>query len=165
MSRRNFLKPAAETLKRSRNRFPILKGRPSIDNERSQRTIVTVLYVHMFRTSRAVAKRRDAYWNKTSECHLTTTEGLVRQQRNLCAKNLDLMPTVVYSARQMAQVCQETFYDSRWNCSSVLLAPNFNPDLNGGKCSFSRLYIPDRISNSLPCDSLHYHRIIDNMFT
>jgi len=42
------------------------------------------------------------------------------------------MPAVVHAARQMAQVCQETFYESRWNCSSVLLAPNFMNDLTAG---------------------------------
>ena len=81
---------------------------------------------------RAVAKRRNAYWNRTSECRPPTSEGMARQQRRLCAHNLDLMPAVVHSARQMAQVCQETFYESRWNCSSVLLAPGFMPDLTGG---------------------------------
>jgi len=84
-----------------------------------------------------VAKRRNAHWNRTSECRPPTSEGLMRQQRRLCARNLDLMPAVVHSARQMAQVCQETFYESRWNCSSVLLAPNFMPDLTGGLCSAS----------------------------
>jgi len=87
---------------------------------------------------RAVAKRRSAHWNRTSECRQPTSEGLARQQRRLCARNLDLMPAVVHSARQMAQVCQETFYESRWNCSSVLLAPNFMSDLTEG---FNRLYV------------------------
>lgn len=81
---------------------------------------------------RAVAKRRNASWNRTSECRPPTSEGLARQQRRLCARHLDLMPAVVHAARQMAQVCQETFYESRWNCSSVLLAPNFMNDLTAG---------------------------------
>jgi len=79
-----------------------------------------------------VAKRRNASWNRTSECRPATSEGLARQQRRLCARHLDLMPAVVHAARQMAQVCQETFYESRWNCSSVLLAPNFMNDLTAG---------------------------------
>ena len=82
---------------------------------------------------RAVAKRRNASWNRTSECRPPISEGLARQQRRLCTRNLDLMPAVVHSARQMAQVCQETFYESRWNCSSVLLAPRFMADLTGGR--------------------------------
>jgi len=86
---------------------------------------------------RAVAKRRNAYWNRTSECRQPISEGLKRQQRRLCSRNLDLMPAVVHSARQMAQVCQETFYESRWNCSSVLLAPRFMRDLTGGLVSTS----------------------------
>lgn len=85
------------------------------------------------RCVRAVAKRRNAAWNRTSECRPPISEGLARQQRRLCTRNLDLMPAVVHSARQMAQVCQETFYESRWNCSSVLLAPRFMADLTGGR--------------------------------
>jgi len=66
---------------------------------------------------------------------------MARHQRRLCARYLDLMPAVAHSARQMAQVCQETFYESRWNCSSVLLAPNFMPDLTAGRRSLLAVFL------------------------
>jgi len=42
------------------------------------------------------------------------------------------MPVVVRAARQVIDVCQELFADRRWNCSSILQAPSYLPDLTGG---------------------------------
>jgi len=42
------------------------------------------------------------------------------------------MPVVVSAARQVIDVCQELFADRRWNCSSILLSPNYLADLTGG---------------------------------
>jgi len=42
------------------------------------------------------------------------------------------MPVVVRAARQVIDVCQELFADRRWNCSSILEAPNYLADLTGG---------------------------------
>nr|ADF31344.1 WNT11 [Perionyx excavatus] len=80
----------------------------------------------------AVAKRRENHWNRTSDCMQASTEGMTKQQRKYCSRNLELMSSVVHASLMTAQVCQELFLDSRWNCSSILLAPKFMPDLNGG---------------------------------
>lgn len=85
------------------------------------------------RWRRAVAKRRENHWNRTADCMQASTEGMTKPQRKFCSRNLELMSSVVHASLQTAQVCQELFLDSRWNCSSILLAPNFMPDLNGGK--------------------------------
>ena len=58
--------------------------------------------------------------------------GLQKNQRLICRRNLELMPVVVRAARQVIDVCQELFADRRWNCSSILLAPNYLADLTGG---------------------------------
>ena len=88
-------------------------------------------------TVRAVVKRRDAHWNKTSDCLPSAgggddDDGLTQQQRRICRRTLDLMPAVVIAGQQTMQVCQTLFYDSRWNCSSVLRAPQFTADLTQG---------------------------------
>jgi len=58
--------------------------------------------------------------------------GLQKNQRLICRRNLELMPVVVRAARQVIDVCQELFADRRWNCSSILLSPNYLADLTGG---------------------------------
>ncbi|ESN91555.1 hypothetical protein HELRODRAFT_185184 [Helobdella robusta] len=50
----------------------------------------------------------------------------------MCQKNLDLMTSVVQAAKQTIDVCQEIFFEKRWNCSTILNAPKFLPDLTGG---------------------------------
>lgn len=117
-------------------------GRPCRTNQGMNRRacalfLFLLLTVTSFLTSDAiewlaVAKRRESHWNRTVDCTATTTEGMTKHQRKFCSRNLDLMTSVVHAALQTAQVCQELFLDSRWNCSSILLAPNFMPDLNGG---------------------------------
>ncbi|ESO05021.1 hypothetical protein HELRODRAFT_191555 [Helobdella robusta] len=81
---------------------------------------------------RAVAKRRDPHWNRTWDCTNPNLEGLLDYQKKICIKNLDLMSGVVHASLQTAQTCQELFIDSRWNCSNILQAPRYMPDLTGG---------------------------------
>jgi wingless-type MMTV integration site family protein 11 len=77
-----------------------------------------------------VLSKSRSYWNRTVDC--TAAGPLAATQRGLCSRNLDLMPYVAHAARLTTNVCQEQFADKRWNCSSVLLAPNFTPDLTKG---------------------------------
>ena len=51
----------------------------------------------------------------------------------MCSNNVEMMMAVNRASLQTAQVCQELFYESRWNCSSILKAPKFSPDLTRGE--------------------------------
>jgi len=57
----------------------------------------------------------------------------VRDQRRMCQRSLELMPSIVHAARTAVDVCQMQFHDARWNCSSVLSAPHLSADLTSGK--------------------------------
>jgi len=76
--------------------------------------------------------RQEPSWNRTADCSSARSMGLQKNQRLICRRNLELMPVVVRAARQVIDVCQELFADRRWNCSSILLAPNYFADLTGG---------------------------------
>ncbi|KAK9968401.1 hypothetical protein ABG768_002729 [Culter alburnus] len=67
--------------------------------------------------------------NKTQHCK--TLPGLVSSQAQLCRSNLELMQTIIQAAREVKKVCQKTFSDMRWNCSSID-AQKFLPDLERG---------------------------------
>eukprot|EP00061_Rhincodon_typus_P005456 g24988.t1 len=66
-------------------------------------------------------------WNQTQHCKLP---GLVPDQQQLCRRNPELMHSIVFAAQQTGLVCQKAMADMRWNCSSIQLAPRFNPDLS-----------------------------------
>ncbi|MGH0179708.1 UNVERIFIED_CONTAM: hypothetical protein FKN15_008546 [Acipenser sinensis] len=42
------------------------------------------------------------------------------------------MQSIVHAAKQTKLACQKTFSDMRWNCSSIVHAPHFTPDLEKG---------------------------------
>ncbi|XP_043913118.1 protein Wnt-11b-like [Protopterus annectens] len=69
-------------------------------------------------------------WNLTQHCRLL--DGLLPDQQLLCRRNLELMPSIVLAAKQTKLTCQKAFFDMRWNCSSIELAPIFSPDLEKG---------------------------------
>ena len=75
-------------------------------------------------------------WNESRHCRLLA--GLVPDQFQMCRRNLEVMPSIVRAARQTQSICQKTFADMRWNCSSVQRAPRFGPDLLKGKGCFGR---------------------------
>ncbi|KFQ97908.1 Protein Wnt-11b, partial [Opisthocomus hoazin] len=64
--------------------------------------------------------------------HCRLLAGLVPDQFQMCRRNLEVMPSIVRAARQTQSICQKTFADMRWNCSSVQRAPRFGPDLLKG---------------------------------
>jgi hypothetical protein len=43
------------------------------------------------------------------------------------------MHVITKAAKQAVDVCQKTFVDRRWNCSTILFAPNLKSDLVKGK--------------------------------
>jgi len=74
----------------------------------------------------------ERFWNQTTDCNSRSTHGLVKSQKRMCARNLELMYSIVNAAKSTAEVCQFLFHESRWNCSSIRRAPNFSPDLTIG---------------------------------
>ncbi|NXT86004.1 WN11B protein, partial [Zapornia atra] len=77
-------------------------------------------------------------WNESQQCRLLA--GLVPAQLQMCRRNLEVMPSIVQAAHQTKSICQQTFTDMRWNCSSVQLAPSFGPDLLKGPREAAFLY-------------------------
>uniref|UniRef100_A0A8C3R901 Protein Wnt n=1 Tax=Cyanoderma ruficeps TaxID=181631 RepID=A0A8C3R901_9PASS len=57
---------------------------------------------------------------------------LVPEQLQLCRRHLEVMHSIVCAARRMQALCQQSFLDMRWNCSSIQRAPRFGPDLLTG---------------------------------
>lgn len=67
---------------------------------------------------------------------------LVHGQRRLCTRNIELMSAVAQASHMTIEVCQAVFNDNRWNCSSVLNAPNFSPDVTSGTSQLPLLRCP-----------------------
>ncbi|KAL3084317.1 hypothetical protein niasHT_035143 [Heterodera trifolii] len=75
-------------------------------------------------------------WNESGNCPRTKEErkvhGLISYQARICARLPDLMPHIISAAALSVDLCQSTFADRRWNCSTVLSAPNLTNDLTTG---------------------------------
>ncbi|NXG45362.1 WN11B protein, partial [Psilopogon haemacephalus] len=69
-------------------------------------------------------------WNESQHCRLLA--GLVPDQFQMCRRNIEVMRSIVLAAHRTKSVCQQTFADMRWNCSSIRHAPSFGPDLLKG---------------------------------
>ncbi|XP_061862607.1 protein Wnt-11b-like isoform X2 [Colius striatus] len=69
-------------------------------------------------------------WNESQHCRLLAA--LLPDQLQVCRRNLEVMHSIVRAARLTKSVCQKTFADMRWNCSSIQRAPSFGPDLLKG---------------------------------
>ncbi|VDN51631.1 unnamed protein product [Dracunculus medinensis] len=50
----------------------------------------------------------------------------------MCRRISELMPVIIHAAQSTVSTCQKAFADRRWNCSSILLAPNLKADLTNG---------------------------------
>ncbi|XP_054272686.1 protein Wnt-11b-2-like [Macrosteles quadrilineatus] len=73
------------------------------------------------------------HWNSSSACRsVRNSLQLSRRQTRLCRTSPEVFAVVVRAAFTAVSVCQDVLQDRRWNCSSVLLAPNFTPDLTSG---------------------------------
>ncbi|NWR50657.1 WN11B protein, partial [Regulus satrapa] len=82
-------------------------------------------------------------WNESQHCRL-----LVPEQLQLCRRHLEVMPSMVRAARRTQALCQQSFADMRWNCSSIRRAPSFGPDLLTGKGMLLPPSPPSRCSRS-----------------
>ncbi|KAI6191992.1 Protein Wnt [Aphelenchoides bicaudatus] len=75
-------------------------------------------------------------WTEASDCPVNRTErkafGLVTYQTRLCRRIPKIMPIMVKAAQQTIEACQKTFGDHRWNCSTIMFAPEFKADLSKG---------------------------------
>ena len=51
----------------------------------------------------------------------------------MCKKYLEAMPHVVEASKLVVQTCEDAFKVTRWNCSTINLAPEYLSDLTRGK--------------------------------
>jgi hypothetical protein len=106
-----------------------------------------VIFIHSFNPSlilpkRALHHRANPAWNELAgggggNCPRTKEErkahGLITYQAKICTRLPELFPHIISAASLAVEVCQWTFADRRWNCSSVLNAPNLSAELTGGE--------------------------------
>ncbi|KAI6205075.1 Protein Wnt [Aphelenchoides besseyi] len=75
-------------------------------------------------------------WSESNQCPSNRTErkefGLVTYQSRMCRRIPELMPVIVNAAKLALNVCQNAFAEERWNCSTLLLAPDLRSDLTKG---------------------------------
>ena len=70
--------------------------------------------------------------------------GLVKQQRQICKRNVDMMGAVKAGAVDAIAECQYQFRHRRWNCSTVNAATVFGRIVKSGQFIFcsSTVIIP-----------------------
>ena len=66
--------------------------------------------------------------------------GLVKQQRQICKRNVDMMDAVKAGAVHSIDECQYQFRYRRWNCSTVNTATVFGRIVKAGQ-SLSRCFV------------------------
>ncbi|XP_064408885.1 protein Wnt-11-like [Latimeria chalumnae] len=72
--------------------------------------------------------------------HCAKLEGLSPWQITFCLKSPEFMPLIAAAAREAIDVCQESFSDMRWNCSSMKLAPKLSAELQKGTKEAALVY-------------------------
>ena len=74
--------------------------------------------VFVFLPRRALAKMS---WvgSLAEEDRCDTLAGLVKRQRRLCRRNVELMDSVKTGALMAIEECQAQFQNRRWNCSTT----------------------------------------------
>lgn len=72
-------------------------------------------------------------WGHSRSCkNARRVYGFTRGQTHTCRGQVEVMPHVTHAASTTVTTCQRVFHSRRWNCSSVLNAPNLSPDLTMG---------------------------------
>ena len=67
---------------------------------------------------RALAKMSWA-GNFVNSGHCESLTGLVKRQKRLCQRNVELMDSVQTGAKMAIEECQVQFKNRRWNCSTA----------------------------------------------
>lgn len=62
--------------------------------------------------------------------------GLVKRQRKICRKNVEIMDSVKSGADHAIRECQHQFRNRRWNCSMVETRNIFGNVLKLGKLNY-----------------------------
>ena len=76
----------------------------------------------------------ESLWKSPRSCkQIRKTSGLVKKQVKMCKKYLEAMPHVVEASKLVVQTCEDAFKVTRWNCSTINLAPEYLSDLTRGK--------------------------------
>ena len=81
---------------------------------------------------RGIAEHRYT-WLQSTDCYFARRDGLTLEQFRFCREYLDLMPHIHAAAKEVLTVCMSVFSQHRWNCSSLLFAPYFLPELRLGR--------------------------------
>ena len=68
--------------------------------------------------------------------------GLVKRQKMVCKRNLEVMDAVKNGASMAVEECRYQFKDRRWNCSSVIESTVFHSMVNTGKVNTGKIYTP-----------------------
>ncbi|KAL7071617.1 hypothetical protein ACQ4LE_009212 [Meloidogyne hapla] len=75
-------------------------------------------------------------WTNSGDCPRSREErrvfGLIAYQARVCVRLPELIPHIINAASLTVDACQSAFADRRWNCSSILTAPNLSAELNSG---------------------------------
>nr|CAD2192281.1 unnamed protein product [Meloidogyne enterolobii] len=75
-------------------------------------------------------------WTNSGDCPRSREErrvfGLIAYQARVCVRLPELIPHIINAASLTVDVCQAAFANRRWNCSSILTAPNLSAELNSG---------------------------------
>lgn len=67
--------------------------------------------------------------------------GLVKRQRKICRKNIEIMDSVKNGANNAILECQYQFRNRRWNCSMVETRNIFGNVLKLGRCYLLSMYV------------------------
>ncbi|CAK5088049.1 unnamed protein product [Meloidogyne enterolobii] len=107
-------------------------------------------------------------WTNSGDCPRSREErrvfGLIAYQARVCVRLPELIPHIINAASLTVDVCQAAFADRRWNCSSILTAPNLSAELNSAKaCSSGQLAncpcgFGDTVTTTAPIGSDHFQR-------
>ena len=72
-------------------------------------------------------------WLQSIDCYSARRDGFSFEQSRFCHRYLDLMPHIHAASREIISICMSVFSEHRWNCSSLLFAPNFFVELRLGR--------------------------------
>ncbi len=87
---------------------------------------------NQFFSFRGIAQHRYT-WLQTIDCYSARRDGFSFEQSRFCHKYFDLMPYIHETSKEIISICMSIFSQHRWNCSSLLFAPNLLTELRIGR--------------------------------